>query len=94
MRGVYGSPSCGLFFLGVQRLIARSAFLGYAAALSDGDGSFLLWIIGAATLLAWAVGLRTEARGRKWYRIYVGAALLALPALLLLGTITSMIPPA
>jgi hypothetical protein len=79
---------------GVQQLIAHSTFLGYAAALSDGEASYLLWIIGATTLIAWAVGLRAGAWNRKWYRIFQGAALLALPALLLVGMVASMMPPA
>lgn len=79
---------------GVQQLIAHSTFLGYAAALSDGEASYLLWIIGAITFAAWAVGLRGGAWNRKWYRILHGVALLALPALLLVGMVVSMIPPA
>lgn len=79
---------------GVQQLIAHSTFLGYAAALSDGAASYLLWIIGAITFVAWAVGLRARVWNRKWYRVVQGVALLALPALLLVGMIASMIPPA
>jgi hypothetical protein len=45
-------------------------------------------------LIAWAVGLRAGAWNRKWYRIFQGAALLALPALLLVGMVASMMPPA
>jgi len=75
-------------------LIAHSTFLGYAAALSDGEASYLLWIISAFTLVAWAVGLRAGVRNQKWYRIFHGVALLALPALLFVGMVVSMIPPA
>lgn len=81
-------------FYEAQQLIDHSTFLGYAAALSDGEASYLLWIVGAITLVAWAVGLRAGAWSKKWYRIFHGMALLALPALLLVGTIVSMMSPA
>lgn len=72
----------------------NSNFLGYSAALSDGAAAPLLWTIGAFSLLIWAVGLRSEVWQTRWYKLFQSVALLALPALLLVGMVASMIPPA
>lgn len=79
---------------GVQQLIANSEFLGYAAALADGAAAYLLWGIGTFSLLVWLVGLNRAYREGQWYRFLRAAALLALPVLLLIGMVVSMIPPA
>lgn len=81
-------------FPGVQQLIANSELLGYASMLADGDAAYILWFIGALSLVAFLAGLRSEARSSRWYQILQSAALLALPALLLAGMVVSMIPPA
>ncbi|KXV03930.1 hypothetical protein CR51_15335 [Caballeronia megalochromosomata] len=75
-------------------MIADSEFLGYASVLADGDAAYLLWLIGALSLVAFVAGLRKEARSSVWYRMLQAVALLALPVLLLLGMVVSMIPPA
>lgn len=79
---------------GVQQLIANSKFLGYAAALADGESAYLLWIIGIFSLLVWAISFRNKVWETRWYRLLRSAALLALPVLLLIGMVVSMIPPA
>ncbi|SAL19819.1 hypothetical protein AWB74_00697 [Caballeronia arvi] len=75
-------------------MIANSGFLGYASMLADGDAAYLLWIIGALSLFTFVAGLGEEVRTSRWYRVLQSVALLALPALLLLGMVVSMIPPA
>ncbi|CAB3781973.1 hypothetical protein LMG27177_01133 [Paraburkholderia fynbosensis] len=75
-------------------MIAHSQFLGYAAALADGEAAYLLWAIGGLTLLTWAVGLSKKAGVRGWYRVMQAVALLALPVLLIIGMVASMIPVA
>jgi len=75
-------------------VIESSRFLGYASALSDGDASYLLWIIGLLNFMTWAMGLSVGLRESKWYRWLNIAALLALPCLLLVGMVVSMIPSA
>lgn len=75
-------------------MIANSQFLGYASALADGDAAYLLWIICAVTSITLVLGLRQKAWESRWYRALHAVALLALPVLLLLGMVVSMIPPA
>jgi hypothetical protein len=75
-------------------VIAHSTILGYAAALSDGEAAYLLWIIGALSSIVWALGLRATVRNHRWYPLINGVALLALPVLLLVGMFASMAPPA
>jgi hypothetical protein len=75
-------------------LNAHSGFFGYAAALADGEASYLLWIVGAFALLTWLVGLNKRLRNKAWYRAMQAAALLALPALLIVGMAASMTPVA
>jgi len=75
-------------------LIASSAFLGSASALADGEAAYLLWIIGVFSVVAFLVGLRKDAGSTRWVRTLQSVGLLALPALLLLGMVVSMIPPA
>nr|WKF58330.1 hypothetical protein HUO10_002828 [Paraburkholderia busanensis] len=68
-------------------------FLGYAAALSDGVAAGILWSIGALTLLTALIGLNTKTRTSRWFALLQTVALLALPALLLIGMVESMMPP-
>ncbi|MCG5074087.1 hypothetical protein [Paraburkholderia tagetis] len=75
-------------------MIASSAFLGAASALADGDAAYLLWIIGFFSIVVFLVTLRTGASIPRWLRVLQSVALLALPALLLLGMVVSMFPPA
>ncbi|NIF53019.1 hypothetical protein [Burkholderia sp. Ax-1724] len=75
-------------------MIASSAFLGSASALADGEAAYLLWIIGVFSIVAFLAGLRKGAGRARWVRTLQSVGLLALPALLLLGMVVSMIPPA
>lgn len=75
-------------------MIANSEFLACASTLADGDAAYLLWSIGALALFTFVVGLLRRVRNSRWYRLLQSVALLALPALLLLGMVVSMIPPA
>lgn len=75
-------------------MIASSTFLGSASGLADGDAAYLLWIIGVLSLVVFLVGLRKGAPSTWWFRVLQSVGLLALPALLLVGMIVSMISPA
>lgn len=75
-------------------MISWREFSGNLAGLADGDAAYIVWSLGTLSLLAWAAGLRHNARGTRWVSLLQTIALLALPVLLLVGMVTSMIPPA
>lgn len=75
-------------------MIAHFTIWGYAAALADGEASYLLWMIGALNFLAWVISLRPGAQDCGGYRLFRSVALLALPVLLLVGMVVSMLVPA
>lgn len=73
-------------------MIVHLTLLGHTAALSDGEASYLLWIIGVLSVVVWVLGFRPSVRNHRWYALINGAAFLALPALLLIGMVVSMMP--
>jgi len=75
-------------------LINNSWFLLFAWFLSQSDVAFPTQSIGIFSLIVFLIGLRSKTRNSGWFRRFQSVALLAMPVLLLIGMIASMIPPA